>query len=81
MNFTQFWNQLRPNEFILVNETICVNEDSEARLDLTKTRIHFGALKTRVHLNEDYCGPLRSLERLKNKNTDEVARLDSTRKT
>jgi hypothetical protein len=24
MNFTQFWNQLRPNEFILVNE------DSEA---------------------------------------------------
>ena len=30
MNFTQFWNQLRPNEFILVNETICVNEDSEA---------------------------------------------------
>jgi hypothetical protein len=30
MNFTQFWNQLRPNEFILVNETICVNEDSES---------------------------------------------------
>ena len=25
----KFWNQLRPNEFILVNETICVSEDSE----------------------------------------------------
>ncbi len=27
--FFQFWNQLRPNEFILVNETICVNEYSK----------------------------------------------------
>lgn len=25
----KFWNQLRPNEFILVNETICMNEYSE----------------------------------------------------
>lgn len=32
MKLTQFWNQLQPNEFILVNEAICVNEYSEESL-------------------------------------------------
>ena len=32
MNLTQFWNQLQPNEFILVNETICIHEYSEESL-------------------------------------------------
>ncbi len=35
----KFWNQLRPNEFILINEAICVSEYSEEWFEKNKDTI------------------------------------------